>query len=108
MIARVTWGKIKPGKWDEFARLWNEYAASVKQVPGSRGRVLLRDDGDKDSGYSISFWESAADFDAHDRMHEEVHATMETIRQCFVGQYVTTVTEVSGCTLDLSSLKGKV
>ncbi|MEJ0048152.1 MAG: hypothetical protein WDN04_20045 [Rhodospirillales bacterium] len=42
MIARVTWGKIKPGKWDEFARLWNEYAASVKQVRIARPRAAAR------------------------------------------------------------------
>ena len=101
MIARVTWGKIKPGKWDEFARLWNEYAAAAKNVAGSRGRVLLRDNGDKDSGYSISFWDSAADFAGHDRMHEDTHEIMQGIQECFVGQYVTTVTEISGSTLAL-------
>jgi heme-degrading monooxygenase HmoA len=101
MIARVTWGKIKPGKWDEFARLWNDFATSTKDVPGSRGRVLLREDGNKDSGYSISFWDSAADFDAHERMHDDTHEKMEAIRACFVGQYVTTVTELSGSTLAL-------
>jgi heme-degrading monooxygenase HmoA len=100
MIARITWGKIKPGKWAEYARFWNEYATAAKGVAGSRGRVLLRDDGDKDSGYSISFWDSAADFEAHERMHEPLHAAMEKLRDCFVGQYVTTVTEVSGSTME--------
>jgi len=95
MIARVTWGKIKPGKWDEFERLWNGYASENAGSPGMRGRILLRDQGNADAGYGVSFWDDSAAF-------ETFRATMPAppaMQDCFVGQYVTTVTTVSGATL---------
>ena len=95
MIARVTWGKIKPGKWDEFERMWIDYARAAEGAPGSRGRVLLRDSQTDHAGYSVSFWDDQAAFDA---FKAGTPAPTE-MQDCFVGQYVTTVTKVSGATI---------
>ena len=93
MIARVTWGKIKPGKWDEFKRLWQDYSAS-EQGAGATGRLLLRDSATPDAGYSISLWESEEAFQSSTSANPPPSAMID----CFVGQYVTTITEVSGST----------
>lgn len=100
MIARVNWGKIKPGKWEAYARLWNDYSKQLSGAAGFRGRMLLRDAENKDAGYSISFWDSAASFEAY----SPDPASITAFQDCFVGQYVTTVTEVAG--LDVSRLAG--
>jgi heme-degrading monooxygenase HmoA len=95
MIARVTWGKIKPGKWTEFEAMWNDYAKAAADAPGSHGRVLLRDAETQNAGYSISFW---ADQQAFESFKAKTPAP-GGMQECFIGQYVTTVTEVSGTTI---------
>lgn len=94
MLMRVTWGKIKPGKWDEYERLWNAYAARTSSAAGLKGRYLLRDTETKDAGYSISLWEKPGDFDAF----KKSEPNSQEMADCFVGQYVTTVCEVRGST----------
>jgi len=93
MIAHVTWGKIKPGTWYEFQRLWQEYSASENGA-GAKGRLLLRDGVTPDAGYSISLWESEDAF----RSFIAANPPPKAMQDCFVGQYVTTRTEVAGST----------
>jgi heme-degrading monooxygenase HmoA len=95
MIARVTWGKIKPGKWGEFERLWQDYAKASADVPGARGRLLLKDGATADAGYGISFWDDEAAFEAFSTSPPP----QDEMRDCFVGEHVTTVTKVSGSTI---------
>jgi hypothetical protein len=39
MIMRITWGKLHPGKWNEFERTYKEaVAAHGKQIKGLLGR----------------------------------------------------------------------
>jgi heme-degrading monooxygenase HmoA len=95
MLMRVTWGKIKPGRWDEYERLWNTYSQRTKNTPGLKGRYLLRDSETKDAGYSISLWESEGDFEAF----KKTEPNSQEMSECFVGQYVTTICEVRGSTL---------
>lgn len=92
MHMRVTWGRIKPGKWDEYEALWREYAKRTAGSKGLKQRYLLRDNDTPDAGYSISLWESAADFEAH-MASRVAPAEME---QCFVGQYVVNVCDLRG------------
>lgn len=97
MIARVTWGKIKPGKWEQFEKLWNNYAKETATAPGMRGRVLLRCEDDSDSGYGISFWDDASDFE---KFRSSTASQTGAMEDCFVGEYSTTVTIVSGVLLN--------
>ncbi len=92
MLMRVTWGKIKPGKWDEYERLWNAYAARTQGAPGLKTRYLLRDTESPSAGYSISLWEKAGDFEAF----KKTEPTSKDMEDCFIGQYVTTVCDVRG------------
>lgn len=98
MIMRVTWGKIRPGNWDKYEALWNANLATTKNKKGIKGRLLLRDTANRDAGYSMTLWETEAEFEAYSQ-HTEKNAEMA---ECFVGQYVTTVCEV--CGMDFSKL----
>jgi heme-degrading monooxygenase HmoA len=101
MIMRVTWGKIKPGHWNKYEQLWNEHAQQTSETSGLLARWLLRDGEQKDAGYALSLWQSAADFDAYDRQRPH-YPEME---DCFVGQYVTTACDVRGA--DIAQLLAK-
>ena len=41
MIMRITWGKLNPGTWDEFERVYKETLAG-KEIKGLRGRWLAQ------------------------------------------------------------------
>jgi len=68
MIMRITWGKLRPGSWYEFERTYNAtVAARGAQINGLRGRWLLQDGADKDTGFALSLWDSAADMEAYEQ-----------------------------------------
>lgn len=92
MIMRVTWGKIRPGKWDTFERLWNDLAVETQNAQGLLGRWLLLDSAQKDAGYSLTLWDSNDDFENYDTPRP-VYSEMQ---ECFVGEFVTTSCEVRG------------
>ena len=101
MIMRVTWGKIRPGKWDEYEKLWNAHARETADTPGLQGRWLLRDTETEGAGYSLSLWDDAGAFDAYTAAGGTRNT--EQMAGCFVGQYVTNVCEVRGS--ELTGLK---
>ena len=59
MLLRIIRGKLKPGTWDAFETAYKATIASAGQVEGLRGRWLVQDLDDPDSGSSISLWESS-------------------------------------------------
>ena len=68
MIMRITWGRIHPGKWDEYEKTYNAtVVAKSKNIKGLRGRWLAQDMADKDAGYSVSLWDSAEDMQAYEQ-----------------------------------------
>ena len=55
MIMRITWGKLRPGSWNEFERTYNAtVAVRGRTVKGLRGRWLLQDAANKDTGFAVS------------------------------------------------------
>src|SRR6266487_6018758 len=68
MIMRITWGKLRPGSWNQFESTYNAtVAAKGRNIKRLRGRWLLQDTHDKDTGVAISLWESAADMQAYEQ-----------------------------------------
>jgi heme-degrading monooxygenase HmoA len=64
MYARVLWGKIKMGMWDEYERYYDQkIISSTEGVKGFRGRRLLRSLENPDEGISISLWETKEDME---------------------------------------------
>ena len=53
MIMRITWGKLYPGTWDEFERMYRSLLAG-KAIQGLRWRWLAQDVNDPDSGFAVS------------------------------------------------------
>ena len=89
MIMRITWGKLQPGKWQEFEQTYKSTVlARAKNVKGLRGRWLAQDVNDKDGGFAVSLWESLADMQAYEQsaLFKEVAAPLQPF---FVGQYTT-------------------
>jgi heme-degrading monooxygenase HmoA len=67
MYMRVSWGRVEPGKWDEYEAAYKEGAAAAGRPPGLQGHSLARDIEDPDTGYSLMWWDSAE----HLRAYEE-------------------------------------
>ncbi|MDH3443133.1 MAG: antibiotic biosynthesis monooxygenase [Deltaproteobacteria bacterium] len=66
MYARVHWGKIKPGMWDEYERYYDQKVVkSTEGMKGFRGRRLLRSTDNPEEGISISLWEAKEDLESY-------------------------------------------
>ena len=60
MVIRITWGRLCAGAWSEFERTYRVNVIESKTVRGLRGRLLVQDSGDKDTGFAISLWHNLA------------------------------------------------
>ena len=68
MYVRIFWGKIKPGRWDEYEAHYNENIQALgEKMPGFSGRQLLRSTENPDEGTSITFWDTKEEVDAYDK-----------------------------------------
>ena len=94
MVIRVTWGKLQAGKWNEFERTYRaNVLVKAKNIKGLRGRWLAQDEGDKDTGFAVSLWDSMADMQAYEQsaLYREI---MTPLQPFFVGEYRTYRCEV--------------
>ncbi len=93
MIMRITWGKLNPGTWDEFERVYRETLAG-KEIKGLQGRWLAQDANDPDGGFAVSLWETPEDLQAYE--HSDVVRDMyvPALRPFFAGEYTTYRCEV--------------
>jgi heme-degrading monooxygenase HmoA len=56
MHARITWGRVKPGHWEQFEAAYRRALVETGHPDGLRGRLLLRDTDERDSGGTVSLW----------------------------------------------------
>ncbi len=93
MHMRIVWGKILPGQWDSFEAAYNKAMASRGEIKGLKRQWLVRDQNDRDAGYSVSLWESdeamQTFWDSPKRRE-----TTAAVQRFFVNQYTTTNCEV--------------
>jgi heme-degrading monooxygenase HmoA len=95
MIMRITWGKLRPGSWNEFERTYTAtVAARGATSEGLRGRWLLQDANDADTGFAVSLWQSAADMQAYERSDLYQKEFAPALQPFFVGEYKTYRCEV--------------
>ena len=95
MIMRITWGKLQPGSWNEFEKTYSAtVAAKGGQITGLRGRWLLQDTDDKDTGFAVSLWESAAEMQAYEQSDLYRQEFAPALQPFFVGEYKTYRCEV--------------
>ncbi len=87
MFARVAWGKVKPGTWDDYERIYHEeILPSTRDVKGLHLRELLRGTDDPDEGISLTLWDSREDLEAYERssLHQSL---VERARAFYVGEF---------------------
>jgi heme-degrading monooxygenase HmoA len=93
MVIRITWGKLRAGTWSEFERTYRENVIDGKSIKGLRGRMLVQDSGDKDTGFAMSLWDNLADIESYEQseLFKELTALFQPF---FVGEYKTYRCEV--------------
>lgn len=87
MFARIAWGRVKPGTWDEYEQIYrDEILPGTRYVKGLRFRELLRGSDDRDEGISLTLWESREDLEAYEQSGL-YHGIVERARAFYVGEY---------------------
>ena len=88
MVIRITWGRLRVGAWSEFERTYRAKVSEGKTVKGLRGRLLVQDSGDKDTGFAMSLWDNLADMESYEQseLFKEFTALFQPF---FVGEYKT-------------------
>ncbi len=87
MWARVAWGKVKPGTWDEYERVYRELILPAsRNVTGLRFRELLRGADDPNEGISLTLWDSREDMEAYERSGT-YQGFLERVKEFYVGEY---------------------
>lgn len=93
MHMRIVWGKIVPGKWNEFEAAFKAAMATRGEVKGLKHHWLAHDQSDANAGYSITLWDTELDmrtfWDSQKR--RDVMAPLEPF---YVNQFTTTHCEV--------------
>jgi heme-degrading monooxygenase HmoA len=93
MVIRVTWGRLRAGAWSEFERTYRENVIDRKTVKGLRGRLLVQDSGDKETGFGMSLWDTLADMESYEQS-APFKELMALLQPFFVGEYTTYRCEV--------------
>jgi heme-degrading monooxygenase HmoA len=87
MFARVAWGKVRPGTWEDYERLYREeILPATRDVAGLRFRELLRGTDDPDEGISLTLWDSREDLDAYERS-ALYNGLVDRARAFYVGEF---------------------
>ena len=87
MFARVAWGRVKPGTWEEYERVYREeILPATRDVKGLRFRELLRGTDDPDEGISLTLWESREDLDAYERS-DVYQRNVDRARAFYAGEF---------------------
>ena len=90
MIMRITWGKLRPGSWNDFEKTYDAtVAAKGGDVKGLRGRWLLQDTEDQDTGFAVSLWESPETMKAYEESDLYRKDFAPALQPFFVGDYKT-------------------
>ncbi len=86
MYIRVSWGRLKPGTWDDYERTYTEAVQGGHRGEGLRGRLLARDVDDPDAGYTISFWDDEQSMRNHEQS-PQLAELVEQLEPYFSGEY---------------------
>ena len=99
MHVRLTWGRVKPGLWDDYEAAYREVLLDeTTGVPGLQGRILLRDVDDRDTGGTLSFWEDANAAQVYED-GELRSRVLPALEEFFAHDFITHICEVRAATL---------
>ena len=93
MYVRISWGRVDPGKWDDYEKAFREGIAAAGHVPGLKGRIFSRDLDDPDTGYSVSMWDSTDAMEAYESGAARTEV-LPRIQPYFAGAFVTNRLEI--------------
>jgi heme-degrading monooxygenase HmoA len=93
MHTRIVWGRILPGKWDEYEAAYKAAIAARGPVDGLLVQWLARDEKDSEAGYSVSVWQSKEAMTTYvgSKKHKDMTAPLMPF---FVNQYTSTHCEI--------------
>ena len=87
MLARVAWGKVKPGTWQEYEQVYHDaILPETRSVKGLVFRELLQGVDDPNEGISLTLWESREDLDAYEQSGL-YQGLVERARAFYVGEF---------------------
>ena len=93
MFARIVWGKVLPGKWDEYEAAYKKSLKARGPIDGLLVQWLAQDENDRDAGYSISLWNSKEQMLGYvgSKPHKDMTSPLTPF---FVNQYTATHCEI--------------
>ena len=102
MYVRMVWGRLRLGTWDEYERYYNEHIDRVtRDMPGFRGRQLLRSTENPDEGMSVTFWNTHEDIRNYDGSPQYQVAARE-VEHLYTGEYSVRLYEIRSSFTDFA------
>ena len=100
MYVRMVWGRLRLGTWDEYERYYNEHIDRVtREMPGFRGRQLLRSTENPDEGTSVTLWDTLEDIRNYDGSPQHQQAARE-VEHLYTGEYSVRQYEIRSSFMD--------
>jgi heme-degrading monooxygenase HmoA len=93
MFMRVSWGRVEPGKWDEYQAAYQQGAARAGRSEGMLAHRLLRDIDDPDTGYTVMVWDTLEAMEAYENSTNRA-TRLEPIQPFFPAAFVVNRLEV--------------
>jgi heme-degrading monooxygenase HmoA len=93
MHMRISWGRLKPGRWDEYEREFKKQTRR-EAVKGLKARYLVRDTTRPDAGFAITVWSSARAMQAYDGDGAAKDKRLAPFRPFFTGEFTAHLCEV--------------
>ena len=92
MFMRITWGRVAPGRWNEFETVFKK--SLTRPLPkGMKSRWLVRDKKERDVGYTVTVWDSEAALETYAKSGQREQVVAQ-LKPFFVDQYTVTDCEV--------------
>ena len=99
MYVRMLWGRLRPGMWNEYERLYNEHIEQITQgMSGFQGRQLLQSAENPDEGVSVTLWDSLEALRDYERSPRRQDAT-KLAENLYTGEYWVRHFEVKSSTI---------
>lgn len=93
MYMRIAWGRVDPGRWDEYEAAYRQGAAAAGRPEGLVSHRLLRDIDDPDTGYTLLLWDSEESMKAYEHS-VNMETRLEPIAPFFPAAFVVNRLEV--------------
>ncbi len=85
MVVRITWGRVKAGKWNQFEQAYRS-ATEGKKVKGLKSRWLCQDTKDRDGGFTITLWDSEQAMADYEKT-ETFQQVLKAVQPFFIDEY---------------------